>query len=76
MTCMRCRGLMVSEYLFDLEGGTTRWAQSWRCVNCGHRDDAVIRAHRSREAVPSARVRSRQEKIVTLSSDLPTSLAA
>ncbi|MCP9440351.1 MAG: hypothetical protein NNA20_04430 [Nitrospira sp.] len=46
MTCSRCRGLMLSEYLFDLDGGVERWVTSWRCVNCGQRDDAVIQRHR------------------------------
>ncbi|CUQ66577.1 hypothetical protein [Candidatus Nitrospira inopinata] len=47
MTCSRCEGLMLEEYLFDLDGGCAeRWATSWRCVNCGQRDDAVIRQHR------------------------------
>ncbi|MCP9448936.1 MAG: hypothetical protein NNA21_02595 [Nitrospira sp.] len=47
MTCSRCEGLMLEEYLFDLDGGCAeRWATSWRCVNCGQRDDAVIRRHR------------------------------
>jgi hypothetical protein len=76
MTCMRCRGLMVSEYLFDLDGGTERWALSWRCVNCGHRDDTVMRAHRYRETIPSALVISRNEKVSTVPSHTPTSLAA
>ncbi|MCP9472837.1 MAG: hypothetical protein NNA30_08915 [Nitrospira sp.] len=58
MTCSRCEGLMLEEYLFDLDGGSAeRWATSWRCVNCGQRDDAVIRRHRrlkSAAVVPTA----------------------
>jgi hypothetical protein len=26
------------------------WSRSWRCFNCGHRDDAVIQHHRQTHA--------------------------
>jgi hypothetical protein len=26
------------------------WSRSWRCFNCGHRDDAVIQHHRQAHA--------------------------
>lgn len=55
MTCSRCEGLMVGEYLFDRGGGCAeRWATSWRCVNCGQRDDAVIRQHRRSKSKSAA----------------------
>jgi len=38
---------MMKEHLFDLEAGYGEmWACAWRCINCGHRDDAVIQHHR------------------------------
>jgi len=38
---------MLKEHLLDLEAGYGEmWACAWRCVNCGHRDDAVIQQHR------------------------------
>ena len=47
MTCTRCEGLMLAEQMIDMEGGYGEmWSRSWRCVNCGHRDDAVIQHHR------------------------------
>ena len=47
MECIRCRGLMVEDHFFDLEGtqGFT-WMQGWRCMNCGHAADPVIEANR------------------------------
>jgi len=53
MSCTRCQGLMLEEHMIDLEGGYGEmWSCSWRCVNCGHRDDAVLRQHRQRYAAP------------------------
>ena len=51
MTCSRCEGLMLVEHILDLaESYGEMWASSWRCVNCGHRDDAVIQQHRLAQA--------------------------
>lgn len=47
MNCARCHGLMLKEHLMDLEASYGEmWALAWRCVNCGHRDDAVMQQHR------------------------------
>lgn len=47
MTCSRCSGFLVEDQLLDLEGGYGEmWANSWRCVNCGHAYDAVIERNR------------------------------
>jgi C4-type Zn-finger protein len=47
MSCIRCQGLMLEEHLIDMEAGYGEmWSRSSRCVNCGHRDDAVIQHHR------------------------------
>ena len=47
MTCTRCEGLMLKENMIDMEAGYGEmWSHSWRCFNCGHRDDAIIRHHR------------------------------
>lgn len=53
MTCTRCQGLMLEEHLIDMEGGYGEmWSFSWRCCNCGHRDDAVLQHHRQLHAQP------------------------
>ncbi|MDH4153330.1 MAG: hypothetical protein OEV01_06040 [Nitrospira sp.] len=53
MNCTRCQGLMLEEHMIDMEGGYGEmWSVSTRCVNCGHRDDAVIQHHRQLYAKP------------------------
>ena len=47
MSCTRCQGLMLEESMIDMEADYGEmWSRSWRCFNCGHRDDAVIQHHR------------------------------
>ncbi len=51
MNCTRCQGLMLEERMIDMEGAYGEmWSVSTRCVNCGHRDDAVIQHHRELSA--------------------------
>jgi len=53
MTCTRCQGLMLEEHMIDMEAGYGEmWKRSWRCVNCGHRDDAVLQHYRQLHAQP------------------------
>lgn len=55
MTCTRCQGLMLEEHMIDMEAGYGEmWSRSSRCVNCGHRDDAVLQHHRQLHARPIA----------------------
>jgi len=62
MNCSRCKGLMVEDQLFDLEGEYgAMWATSLRCVNCGHVHDSLIEQHRL----------ARQEQVLVLSSGEP-----
>ncbi len=42
--CGRCGGLMVREYVSDLND------DCWKCVVCGERVDLLILAHREGEA--------------------------
>ena len=54
-TCTRCQGLMLEEQMIDMEGDYGRmWVRSWRCFNCGHRDDAVLQNHRRLSVQPVA----------------------
>jgi len=47
MKCVRCQGLMVKAHMLDFEGGFgDMWAESFRCVNCGHVFDPVIARNR------------------------------
>jgi len=55
MTCTRCQGLMLEEQMIDMEAAYGEmWSVSARCVNCGHRDDAVIQHHRQAYVPPAA----------------------
>jgi len=47
MRCIRCQGLMVEDYFFDLEGTEGfMWMKGWRCLNCGHAAYPLIEANR------------------------------
>jgi uncharacterized Zn finger protein len=55
MSCTRCQGLMLEEQMIDMEADYGElWSRSSRCVNCGHRDDAVLQHHRQLRAKPIA----------------------
>jgi hypothetical protein len=47
MICQRCHGLMVVDYLIDMQGGGVHhWLRAWRCVNCGDVVEPGIFRHR------------------------------
>ena len=55
MNCTRCQGLMLEEQIIDMEAAYGEmWSISSRCVNCGHRHDAVIQQQRQAYAQPMA----------------------
>ena len=81
MTCTRCEGLMLKENMIDMEAGYGEmWSHSWRCFNCGHRDDAIIRHHRQVHAKPivasSERVPLQETVELPLASEAVETLAA
>ncbi len=41
-TCVRCEGLLVSEWTYDLQETGYHKIESLRCVQCGNRIDPVI----------------------------------
>ena len=41
-SCVRCEGLLVSEWSYDLQNPDDHMAETLRCVQCGNRIDAVI----------------------------------
>lgn len=51
MRCLRCRGMMVEERVFTVEGK----AAMARCVCCGDRVDPVVIRNRSVACLPGAR---------------------
>jgi len=50
---------MLEEHMIDMEADYGEmWTRSWRCFNCGHRDDAVLQRHRQSQATPLAIVQA------------------
>lgn len=41
-SCVRCEGLLVSEWSYDLQNPDDHMAETLRCVQCGNRIDPVI----------------------------------
>ena len=48
MSCSRCNGCMVEDYLLDMEDSSgPMWLQAWRCMNCGNVFDSVLQNNRT-----------------------------
>ena len=41
-SCVRCAGLLVNEWYYDLNNTGEHSVETLRCVQCGHRVDPVI----------------------------------
>ena len=41
-SCVRCAGLLVSEWSYDLQNPRNHNGETLRCVQCGNRIDSVI----------------------------------
>jgi hypothetical protein len=41
-SCVRCNGLLVNDWCYDLDNTGEHTASVLRCVQCGHRIDPVI----------------------------------
>ena len=47
MSCSRCQGCMIKDYLLDMEDSSgPMWLQAWRCMNCGNVFDSVFEHNR------------------------------
>jgi hypothetical protein len=47
MICRRCQGLMVEDFLMDLEEAYEElWIRGWRCLCCGDVSDPLIEQRR------------------------------
>ncbi len=47
MSCSRCNGCMVEDFLLDMEDSSgPMWIQAWRCMNCGNVVDNVLQRNR------------------------------
>ena len=53
MRCGRCHGLMVVDFLMDIEDDSgLLWLRAWRCVNCGAVEEPVITRRRLLPSAP------------------------
>ena len=52
-SCIRCAGLLVNEWSYDLGNTDEHNAKVLRCVQCGHRVDPVILRNQIRRPVES-----------------------
>ncbi len=79
MMCQRCRGLLVRDAFYDLSvKADTRYATT-RCINCGHVEDAVVRANRIRisvstQATPRETLQTADIERITVHPDEPASI--
>lgn len=55
--CVRCDGLLVKEWCYDLDNTGEHNAKVLRCVQCGHRVDPVILRNRIQPPVTNDQVR-------------------
>ncbi len=47
MTCFRCNGCMVEDFLLDMEDSSgPMWLQAKRCMNCGNVAEKVLEHNR------------------------------
>lgn len=47
MTCFRCNGCMVEDFLLDMEDSSgPMWLQAHRCMNCGNVAEKVLEQNR------------------------------
>ena len=47
MSCSRCKGCMIEDYLLDMEDSSgPMWLRAWRCMNCGNVFDSVLQHNR------------------------------
>ena len=50
-SCVRCAGLLVNEWCYDLENTGVHKAEVLRCVQCGYRVDPTIAHNRAQRPV-------------------------
>lgn len=56
-SCARCAGLLVNEWCYDLDYAGVQQPEFLRCVQCGHRVDAVIVQNQMRSPVAKHHMR-------------------
>jgi len=64
-SCVRCAGLLVIEWYYDLHNTGEHNVETLRCVQCGHRVDPVILQNQVRPSVMNQSVRQVRQRYST-----------
>jgi len=64
-SCVRCGGLLVNEWYYDLNNTGEHSVETLRCVQCGHRVDPVILRNQIRPPVENQQVRQVRQRYST-----------
>ncbi len=52
MSCSRCSGCMVEDFLLDMEDSSgPMWLPAWRCMNCGNVAETLLERNRQRQGI-------------------------
>lgn len=55
MSCSRCSGCMVEDFLLDMEDSSgPMWLHAWRCMNCGNVAESVLEQNRQTQGAVSS----------------------
>jgi hypothetical protein len=78
MSCSRCNGCMVEDFLLDMEDSSgPMWLQAWRCMNCGNFSESVFERNRQTQgAKPTSHVHSVQTDVQFTNTESLSDLAA
>lgn len=78
MSCSRCKGCMVEDFLLDMEDSSgPMWLQAWRCMNCGNVTESVLQRNRqAQEATNKCNAPSSKREIQPSSIEGIADLAA
>ena len=64
-SCVRCGGLLVNEWYYDLNNTGEHSVETLRCVQCGHRVDPVILRNQIRPPVENQQIRQARQRYST-----------
>lgn len=55
MSCSRCSGCMIEDFLLDMEDSSgPMWLPAWRCMNCGNVAESVLERNRQTQGATAS----------------------
>ncbi len=81
MSCSRCNGCMVDDFLLDMEDSSgPMWLQAKRCMNCGNVAESVLQRNRETQGVrlhsPTSSAPAGSGATVSMGAEAMSNLAA